>query len=740
MSTRRYDATRFQRTYSWFPADSQDGLKKSYSFTRQQPVPVDVDGVFVGDDDGLVERTLRNLEFTEETLVDEAFASDAGQFSQFSIGNAGSFAVSGGAGVVTLLTGAQRDRFIRVAGTQLDGPVAWVQANITATTGAPTTWNIGAVGFARNSTNYVYAEQDIRNNQIRLNYNFNGVSATRLATLTLTAPFQLALSIYKNRLTVYYDDASSESWTMAFSITVSLSSVDLTTFDFTDWLPSFGASMSNNATTTWSFDNLEAYPNRIDWAEFRPAGLDIFTDDFSADTSQLTVAGTSPATATISGGTLTLADTDSGTTFAQFNAAPDLEMPQAWISLTVPSFTGTVGRVGVGLYKDSTHYVFGRYNRVTSTVDVIARNGGGEVVVISVAYTAAPSSYGLAISIVRNNVSVYIDLGEGGIRITGAAIGATLNLIAAIFAGSGYKPAIYTNSTGAQTYVIDNFSMGRFGGVGIRDMIMVTDEGGIPIKVDDEWLFCATVNDGLGQGNTALFTIDLVTRYLTCLGVIMINRDSGIWNDLGCQLLRTSSGWRILMATWGNGFGGSLEILYKHETSLNLSSGSNVVSGMSTLQLPGYGVGGRYQCTALVAFGKIWFCYDETTTTSFGGNTFNIHVATAEIDQWEGPYTSIFEDDAHRDYEGAHIYLFNDNEIQYATGGPDHSRCYDIDGNFLNNLDADGAFVGGADTFPHPVIFPNGNERVLMTFDNLRFLGGTFSWGNLRLLTSPRYE
>lgn len=697
------------------------------------------------------ERILKNLHFVEAKHVDENFAADTGQFSEFSIGNAGTFALSGGAGVITLLTGAQRSRFVRVAGTALDGPVAWVQCDITARTGNPSTFNVCLVGFAKDTTNYCYADHNITANQTRLNYNFNGVSGVLAFSNTLTAPFQLALSIYKQRLTVYFDDGNGENWSTAVAFDLPVASANLSTFDFTGWLPSFGANASNNATATWTFDNLKAYPNRIDWAELAPPALTLFSDGFSADTGQLTASGTSPATVTIAGGQLSLVDAGSGTTFAIFTGQAEMEMPQLFAEVDVVSQSTTVGRVGVGVAADSTHYIFARYSRVETDLEIIVNNGSGEVVLGEINFVAGslgmPTGTGsppfkLALSVVGPIAVVWIDEGNGWRAATSANVTASFDTLALLKAGGGYKPALYQSNTGACTYVLDNFRIGRFGGVGIRDMILVTEEDWTPIKDGDEWLFTATVNDGKGGGNCGVFKIDLETRFLTQVGVIMIDRSSKVYNDLDCQLLRDASNdWHILIASWGNGFSSALEIQYKLETSLDLSSGSRVVSGLVELELPGHGVGdsGRYHVTAVKRDGLITFCGDVAEDTDLGSfGPFNAYACTAT--DWEGPYTLIFSDTSRQDYEGAHVNLL-DGRLWFCTGGPDHVICYDAQGNFTNELDAPGASDGGSITFPHPVIWPRDEEITqLMSFDRTLFWSGNFSQGNIRLLEARRYK
>jgi hypothetical protein len=696
-------------------------------------------------------RTLKNLKFAaEEVLVDETFASDTGQFSQFSLGNAGSFALSGGAGVVTNTTGSQKDRFVRVAGVALDGPVAWLQVDVTAVTGSPNNWNIGCLGFAKDSTHYVLAEHDAKNNQTRLEFNFGGVTATKLFTNTLTAPFQLALSIYRQRLTVYYDDGNGENWQTAIAYEIPVATIDLDAVDFTGWLPTVGASSSDNATCTWSFDNLKAYPGRIDYCEFAPPALTLFSDGFSADTGQLTASGTSPATVTISGGQLSLVDAGSGTTFAIFTGQSEMLMPQLFAEIDVVSQSTAVGRVGVGVAADSTHYIFARYSRVETDLELIVNTGSGEVVLGEINFVAGtlgvPGGTGsppfkLALSVVGPIAVVWIDEGNGWWPATSANVTGSFDTLALLKSGGGYKPALYMSNTGACTYVLDNFRIGRFGGVGIRDMILATEEDGTPIKVGDEWLFCATVNDSKVGGSTGVFTLDPETRYLTQVGAIMVDRSSKVYNDLGCHLIRDANNdWRILIATWGNGFGGSLEIISKLETSLDLSSGSHVVSSLVQLdlqELDGVGGSGRYQATAVKRDGVWYVNYDVTEATDFSANFYPAVDTSSDM----STFTALGADDGSTEHEGSHFNIL-DGRIWFITGGFTHARCYDAVLNFLQNLDApSSAFDGGSDTLPHSVIFALDDDTVLLvTHDRRKKWNGSFSWGGFRLFEAPRHK
>ncbi len=678
-----------------------------------------------------------SLHFTEDMYVDEAFTSDTGQFTQFSIGGAGSFSLSSGTGVVTNSTGSQKDRFV-LCGSPIVHPVAWIQVDIIAETGEPNNWNIGSVGIAKDSQNSIYAEHDSRNNQTRITVEISGVFTTYLVSHTVLADFQMALSVYKNRLAVYVDSTMSENWTQVLALDVPTSVVDLVSMDLTGWFPSFGASSSDNATSVWTFDNLRAWTSRIDYFDIFPSSLVLFSDDFSSDTGQLSVSGSSPASVSISGGTCSLVGAGAGTTFAQFSGGPEITMPQCFSKVRVLSQTTAAGRVGVGIMTDSTHYVFARYSRVNSNVSVIVADGGSESILFSAAYSGLPP-FDLGLSVVGNSCCAWVDDGNGWAVMASGDVGGTLDLKTLVQAGSEWLPALYESSTGAYTVVLDGYGIGRFGACGLRDFgIVVTSDDGIPLVSSGVVTFTGTANDGRGMGYMGVFELDLVTRYITQTAVVMVGRSSTVQNDIDSQIIAYPNGdRRLFIATWANGFGGSLEILHKLVTGADLLSGSHIVSGMATLaltKLNGTPGSGRYHCQAVKRGGTWLVCYDVTTNTSFGGNTFFIAVDSSPdlVD-----FTAVADDSPNRDYEGSHQFWL-DGRQWYMTGGPTICRMYDADLNYIGNLDVE--FAGGSDTRPHPVIFEYGSEQILLGFDNVRFAGASFTWGNIRLHRSRRYK
>lgn len=466
------------------------------------------------------------------------------------------------------------------------------------------------------------------------------------------------------------------------------------------------------------------------YVDIQPSALIYNDETFTADTEQFTLLSeATPGTFTVSGGVATVSH-GSGAKNNIIVTGADIGQPQFCAAIDVVTRSGSAtgyDNIGVGVCKDANNFIFASFDRYNVTARIQVKIGGvnnfyaNRTIGFNVPYK-------IALSIVGNTAVMWADTGAGWEYITSYNFQSNINFKTTSLAG--WRPAFTVASPGDATWVFDNFKAGRFGAVGMRDHTIVTSEDGAPYIDSGKVYFTATAAYPVGGVETSylgVFTANLSSYEIQQTGLIQVNRGSTIHNDHAAHIVRNSNtDMRLLVSTWGNGFGGSLQILHKQFSS-NLLSGASVVSGMTQLSLTGVGC---YD-PMLVKIGSTWnLAYSITDNTSFTGNPFYAALATSsDLVSWG----LVASDSANKGYEGAKI-IKDEGGYKIAVGGPagsgNSSRVYDMGLSYLGPLSA--VFSGGSDTQPHPMAFSYGSDWYMLTFNSNRYTptNAVFSWGN----------
>lgn len=479
----------------------------------------------------------------------------------------------------------------------------------------------------------------------------------------------------------------------------------------------------------------------------QPVNLIDGTELFTSDAGQFTkyTEGTA-GTFTATGNGQILHNSGAGTNRNDIITitAGSFSMPQAFVGIDVVSIPVTstgYDNSGVGLVKDANNFVFASIDRAGSLARIQIKIAGVNNFLGSIAHAwAAPFKIGF--SMVGNSVYLWEDTGTGWVKVMGADVSAyydfrtTGNL-------TGWKPGFTLASQNNATWNFDNLKWGRFGGVGIRDQTMVTNEDGTPYIESGRVYFSATLPDPGGTASCGVFRFDMATYDYEQMATIMVERGGKVYNDLIAHIIWYANGdRRLLMNTWGNGFGGDIQVLHKLETTLDLISGSNVVASMTQLSLPGLTTAAYGAYDAMLAWdvaNSRWLIgYTITPDTTFAGSPFYAAAAhSTDLSSW----TAIGADTANDGYEGTKL-VFVDNAFWILAGGPagsgNSSRVYTQNMTFVGSISA--TFSGGADTQPHPTMWPYQNYVYLVSFNNTKYLSGNFTWGQPTLQRSARYQ
>ncbi len=477
-------------------------------------------------------------------------------------------------------------------------------------------------------------------------------------------------------------------------------------------------------------------------AALMPFALQFLNEAFDADDGQFThYAEGTAATFTVTGGQAILDNNTSGARGSVIKVGDELTMPQVWVQIDVVSHPDTAtsyDNIGVGVCKDADNFVWASVDDRNNLIRIQVKNGGVITWFASVAFaTSAP--YSLALSLVANSAVVWVDTGSGFTVATSADISSALDFKATSL--TGWAPGFSAATANSSEWVFDNLRAGRFGAVGLRDVYIVTNEDGSPYDIENDHVYLtATCPDPRGTSYMGVFelALDSTPEYqMTQTGVIMVDRGGSRQNDHAGQIVVLDNGDQMLLtSTWGNGFGGALDILVRTISGGNLLSGASVVDSMSTLSLPGdlggsYGVYDPY----IVKAGDDWLLsYVVTADTDFSPENFYIAAATSsDLVSW----SSVDEDTSRTVYEGPKIAIASDQRW-ILGGGRTNAIIYDESMTYVGVLDYVLDSPSG-DTQPHTNIFPYGDKFLLLTHTDDRYGSGGFTWGHLVIQQSDRY-
>jgi hypothetical protein len=485
--------------------------------------------------------------------------------------------------------------------------------------------------------------------------------------------------------------------------------------------------------TGWHF----VQTDDIAYFELLPAALQTLNETFGSDTGFTKYTEGTPGTTALSGNKYIVTHAGGRNDIITKNTI-SFSIPQAWVETTVNvSNTGASGydNGGVGLVKDASNFIFASMDRLSNIARLQVKIAGSNVFIGSVTFTFG-TSFKLGFSLVANSACMWVDAGSGWIYVVGADVAGYYD-----FRNSGnltsWKPGFtLANGGGNSTWEFSAFKTGCFGGVGMRDQTLVTNEDATPYLATATAIqFTATSVDPRGVGYCGIYTLDMTSKVLTQTAALMVSRGGKVYNDLACHIIKYAGGnRRVLISTWGNGFGASLQILYGLLTSGDVLIGANAVT-LTQLSLPGQ-VGVSPGCydpmLAWDASNSRWLiAYTLVDDTSFVGNPF--YAALAHSSDMAS-FTLIAKDSANAGYEGTKI-VSDAGALLITAGGPagvgDRARVYDATLSHISVLDL--VLSGGADTQPHAAMFTYAGNRYVLSFDNTRYGGVPFTWGRLRL-------
>lgn len=470
-----------------------------------------------------------------------------------------------------------------------------------------------------------------------------------------------------------------------------------------------------------------------------PSALSLNDEGFTSDAGQFRKQSEGTAhTFSISSGQLTLTNSAGAARNDVISVGSDLTIPQVFVQIDIASRSGSptsYDNIGVGIVKDSNNFVFAGIDRIAGTCRIQLKIGGSNTFNASVTRSLGSAPYKLGFSLVGNSACMYFDGGSGWEYITGYNIPTgTINFKTDSLTDwrAGFTQAT-SGLGGTASWTFDNLKSGRFGGVGIRDQSLVTNEDGTTYVegTSPKYVyFCVTLPDGRGIGSQGVAKMSLADYSVEITSVIFFERGGAKQNDLSSHIIYYGNGdRRVLTATWGNGFGGALEIWHALLTGTEVLSGTHLLTTLAKLDVPTPTPGGVYD-PFLIKDGSTWrIAYSITDNTSFTGDPYYAATASSsDLSAW----ASTGNDRSTKVYEGTKFIDFLGTYYVLA-GTRNQARAYDKFCNYRGLIQA--SFDGGTLTQPHPMMFqvPDEDRFLIVTFDQNRGMVGTasnlFTWG-----------
>lgn len=482
--------------------------------------------------------------------------------------------------------------------------------------------------------------------------------------------------------------------------------------------------------------------------ETAPEALISLTEPFASNSGQFTegtFGADAAATFTVSGGQGTFSYGSTASNSRYCLTGPDIDFAQFWIEAEIVSFTatGTVRHVGVGVSDGANFRLSASWDKHLGQVGLrVTISGSGTTHGYTAVTLTPPFKIGMALQ--GRVLSVWTNSGTGWVYRSSVNLFTARSFEPRTYTWTGVKPYFFQFSNTAVTAVFDNFRAGRFGAVGYRDFSPITDESGRAVSFAGKVRLLATGAGPLGAGTLKVLEFDPATNGTSEVGLIVVSRDSGVWDDIAAHAVKLASGnYKILLSTWGNGFGGDLHVRYL-ETASDLSTGVHVLSGTTSLKtlLPNVPnnttTGGSYD-PYMVKVGSTWYVvYTVVDPKTFVGENFYTALATTTD---FSSFTGIGADTSQKINEGPRLIPTN-SDLWVVTGGRGEQIVYDETLTQQGTaLDVDVALYNGTDTQPWPVMFSWDDEVVMLTWDNTKGITGqNFTWGSIWVYTAPRSD
>ncbi|MGD9961615.1 hypothetical protein [Nocardioides sp.] len=266
---------------------------------------------------------------------------------------------------------------------------------------------------------------------------------------------------------------------------------------------------------------------------------------------------------------------------------------------------------------------------------------------------------------------------------------------------------------------------GSFGQLGLRDLHVATHADGQVVRHEDRIVLTAT-HAGPGffdTGHTGVWTFDPDTHELEHRSNLFFHRPDvpGVFGDHATHLVRDGAEWLVATSTWGDFDRTGVEITLAR-TQADLLNGEHVLD-TTYLDLPTTGVG--VWDPHLTRIEGLWHVAFVTAS-----KFFDFHPALCRGTSL-GALELVGEDLTRRATEGTVLVEIDHTWRLVASDGRDNRLdrrerfpVYDLTMTEIDVLDAP-----YPTNIPWPMVLPDGDGWLMLTFDGTRYGGGILGYG-----------
>ena len=486
---------------------------------------------------------------------------------------------------------------------------------------------------------------------------------------------------------------------------------------------------------------------------------------FSVSGNQGTITGNGSASS------IWYVDTKTSYSLGYPSLTTELTINQLGASVTTTSGNG----IEFGLFKDLSNNLFaslsynsassatslwaGVFINVAGTSTLLCQNSEVANLVQPTGFTAPAVPFTPVLTLVGNQVTLWIDTHIGGLQVVCSA--STSSIYNFQTSGlTGWKTGFAIQVSASDSWIVSGLKTSVYGGTGIRDVANVHHQDGTPVFDGATAYYMGTVGglqSNFSDGSNLIFSLNMTNGLFTPLGTLGTSRGGGIYNDQAYDMFynKATDEEQMTSANWATSGGSGLTSNGASQSISAddwLSAGMHVSPATSPQSFPGAVATNSYDAhedcvawnyTANLCDGSNWIL----ATSSYSNNPPSWPlVGSSSTPINSATWAQVFNDSASAlGYEGSRIIrtatTTGGNGVTYtycwAGGTPHTTRCYNSTGTFLGALNA----TPPANGFPaHPDLIAYGNSEYWVSFDGDTYnTGNGAASGNLVVATAQKY-
>jgi len=485
-------------------------------------------------------------------------------------------------------------------------------------------------------------------------------------------------------------------------------------------------------------------------SQLQPPSLVQSDNTFTSTSNFSVLEQTSPSTSFSVASNVGTITSTANTVYLLGDPATSFSIPSVFVQVEVTSNGASTSEFGLALSNasGSTYLMADMYHASECNLVVYT---GGSYMNLNIASCSLPSApWEMGLSLVGNDACFWLNSGSGWLN-EGCASAASYYNFETSGHLSGFESAIRVVSSSSTPWETSDFITGTFGGIGVRDISLVTYPDGRPYMQGSVAYFTASSCDPSDSCDDAVFTFDVSSSVLTQIGVIMNIRGSAVVPDVASDLVFDPANgiYRYMVGGWGTSSSPATWYGSWSTSSANILSGGDfavtAATQMTWSNCPSTGScwDAHFVCSAWNYSSSTCSRWISSAYSSGYAPTLQYTTSDPSADSW----TAIASGTAAL-YEGERF-------LRTATGSGGTS-LYEIDSGIsgtesryseIRNISAftllgymSAPIPAGGRNAPHAQLFSFGNTEYYVTFSDVQWGVVLNTMGDWLVGTAPKYS